>query len=293
MQYAVPPNYVKPGSVKRTSSVRNATTVAQQQQQRQSGIIIPGMTISTPSPFVSTNNITRCESPIKQQTQTEAATTRTSERQLELLDLPDEIMTAIAMEAGFWGALALRGTCKQLFCLLDDKSSWHDYSRRRVKKITTTTMTDDTNTSNSTVYVQGPVDEIENTVTIETRLHTFDNLVFGTWRGSGCQSHDASALDAAFHKSQQESHHLNKTRTSTSPSYDIVMSEAVAMNNPAVFFEHKTFDERFDFLGGVQIRMNATGLASADFFDHRETLPCYLAYVDQLREAGKIKKKSE
>jgi hypothetical protein len=273
---------VKPGCLKRTSSVRNATTLVVPDitiNNNGAAAIKSNNSIATTS-ATTFNNIGNYESP-----RNEASV------HLGLLDLPDELLTAIAMESGFWGSIALRGTCKQLFTLLDDKSSWHDYSRRRVVKVDTSSalQINDYNTSTTTsssVFVQGPVDEIENTVTIETRLHSFDNLVFGTWRGSGCLHADASPLDAGFQKYQQQAHLLNNMMNQS--NHLASKAEAVAMNNPAVFFEHKTFDERFDFLGGVQIRMNATGLATADFFDHRETLPCYLAYVDRLREAGKF-----
>ncbi|KAH6602381.1 hypothetical protein BASA61_001169 [Batrachochytrium salamandrivorans] len=75
------------------------------------------------------------------------------------------------------------------------------------------------------------------------QVHTFDHLVFGDWHA---------------HSSISES---NKDKDDAEPD---------------VFFMHRTFLEQFDFLGGISFRMDPGGLATANFFEHREHLSCYI-----------------
>ncbi|KAJ3050576.1 hypothetical protein HK097_008422 [Rhizophlyctis rosea] len=44
----------------------------------------------------------------------------------------------------------------------------------------------------------------------------------------------------------------------------------------SLFFIHKTFNDDYDFLGGVSFKLLKGGLVEPSFFEHRELLPCYL-----------------
>ncbi|KAJ3216132.1 hypothetical protein HK099_006004 [Clydaea vesicula] len=142
---------------------------------------------------------------------------------LNFLNLPAEIQADIAMLSGFFGAIAMRGTCKKLFELLNNRRSWYSYTRSRILK-------------QKSMEILSSVDEIVNTVTIVTKIHTFDHLIFGEWKKS---------LDSE--------------------------------ENPTIFFEHRAFSDKY---GGLKINLSKGGLINdSDFFDHRESLPCYVEYV--------------
>lgn len=58
--------------------------------------------------------------------------------------------------------------------------------------------------------------------------------------------------------------------------------------NDQYYFEHLTFYEKFDYLGGVVVQVKPGGLIESEFFDHRETLPCYIDDVLRSRKNGSI-----
>ncbi|KAH6582341.1 hypothetical protein BASA50_002505 [Batrachochytrium salamandrivorans] len=144
--------------------------------------------------------------------------TVSNEHSIHLSSLPAEIICNIAMRAGFFGALLLSQASSRLHVLLSSPSSWVSY------KLLTS-------------------DHITNTITVVTKVHTFDHLVFGDWHA---------------HSSISDS---NKDKDDAEPD---------------VFFMHRTFLEQFDFLGGISFRMDPGGLATANFFEHREHLSCYI-----------------
>jgi hypothetical protein len=74
--------------------------------------------------------------------------------------LPTEIIILIAMSSGFHGCMNLRKTNRRLRYILNDKRNW-----RR--------------------FVDRTGDTIETHVTIETRLHQFDQIIFGEWNVHG------------------------------------------------------------------------------------------------------------
>ncbi|KAJ3098343.1 hypothetical protein HDU97_004118 [Phlyctochytrium planicorne] len=159
---------------------------------------------------------------------------------IHLLDLPNELLASIAMKSGFFAAARLMLTCKRLNAILDNPSSWMDYTRG------------------------GSMDVIESEVTICTKIHTFDHLVFGLW-----------------HEVEQP---LDQDGNPTVPpptSSKRAMKRALSSpnlgpsNEPQIYFEHLTFSEQYDFLGGISLGMAPGGYISSEFFDHRETLPCY------------------
>ncbi|KAJ3241262.1 hypothetical protein HDU81_001247 [Chytriomyces hyalinus] len=52
----------------------------------------------------------------------------------------------------------------------------------------------------------------------------------------------------------------------------------------SVYFEHFTFNEAFDFLGGVEMRVSRSGQITSARFEHREALACYQnALVEAVR----------
>lgn len=79
-----------------------------------------------------------------------------SKKKTSLLALPDEIIADIGMFAGFFAALSLASTCSRLQSVFLAKSSWHTYSKVSA-------------------------DDVSYTVTITTKLNSFDHLIFGTW----------------------------------------------------------------------------------------------------------------
>lgn len=79
------------------------------------------------------------------------------------------------------------------------------------------------------------VDTLESTVVISTQMHAFDHLLFGIWNSP------------------------NDDKTSTS--------------HPVLYFEHVTFLEQYDYLGGIKLTCSKSGKIETEFFDHRETLP--------------------
>ncbi|KAJ3124894.1 B9 domain-containing protein 2 [Physocladia obscura] len=162
---------------------------------------------------------------------TTASTTTT------LLDLPNELLIQIALHAGFFAAATLIKTHARLARLLLDPRSWHAY----------------------TAVAASSADVIEAQVTICTKIHTFDHLVFGLWAGAtrGC----GEVKDAEQHGEEEEEE---------------------------VYFEHFTFNEQYDFLGGVQMAVTRAGAVRSAFFEHRETLPCYRRALVAAVNAGAL-----
>ncbi|KAJ8328374.1 hypothetical protein O5D80_003732 [Batrachochytrium dendrobatidis] len=149
---------------------------------------------------------------------------------VQLQSLPAELICNIAMRAGFFSALRLCQTSKYFNLLLSCPSSWG-------------------------LYKHLSSDHIQNTVTVVTKIHTFDHLIFGDWQ-PGHISHNDSATS---NEDERE-----------------------------VYFVHKTFLEQFDFLGGISFSMHPGGLATANFFEHREQLSCYLEDMRQGVQSGRI-----
>eukprot|EP00842_Homolaphlyctis_polyrhiza_P005689 jgi/Hompol1/6120/HPOL_000713-RA len=123
--------------------------------------------------------------------------------QPSLLMLPTEIICSIAMLSGFRGALSLRKTSSRMFRILSNPTAWTDYK------------------------LISP-DIIENAITVMTKVHTFDHLLFGEWHES-----------------------LEYEPTTPAPKLQ-----------GSVFFIHKTFLEQYDYLGGISFRMEPGGLAT-------------------------------
>lgn len=76
--------------------------------------------------------------------------------EITLISLPTEIIQMIAMSAGFLAALNLRNANRKLRKILSDRENWKEYSARSP-------------------------DVIQTKVTIDTKLHQFDQLVFAEW----------------------------------------------------------------------------------------------------------------
>ncbi|KAJ3116424.1 hypothetical protein HDU96_009681 [Phlyctochytrium bullatum] len=163
---------------------------------------------------------------------------------VHLLDLPNELLTTIAMRAGFFAATTLMLTNKRFYSLLNNPASWTDYTRG------------------------GSSDVIESEVTICTKIHTFDHLVFGLWHDVTADHTQSLDQDAAPILPPPTSSRRAMTRSLSSPS-------VLCKPEPHIYFEHMTFNEQYDFLGGISLGMTPGGLISSEFFDHRETLPCY------------------
>jgi hypothetical protein len=134
----------------------------------------------------------------------------------QLYDLPTEVFVLIAMSSGFYGCMNLRNTCARFKRILDMKSNWNSFTERSP-------------------------DVIETLVTIETKLHQFDRIVFGEWTKNN-------------------------------------------MVLPTII--HKTFQEEYDFLGGMSLVAEINGRVGVEFFDHRETLPCYINDVQTRMRNG-------
>jgi hypothetical protein len=79
-----------------------------------------------------------------------------AEIQLTLTSLPTEIIQMIAMSSGFLAALNLKNTNQKFRKILSDRQSWREYNKRSP-------------------------DIIQSKVTIDTKLHQFDQLVFAEW----------------------------------------------------------------------------------------------------------------
>ncbi|KNC98289.1 uncharacterized protein SPPG_06685 [Spizellomyces punctatus DAOM BR117] len=146
-----------------------------------------------------------------------------------LTDLPTELIYAISTRAGFFGALQLMRTCRTIHTLLSNRSAWTDYM-------------DPTACS----------DVVENTLTIMTRITTFDHLLFGVWSGPPEEQGGQRIKDLQ------------------------------------VFFEHRSFNEEYDFLGGVSAKVGRAGIADVSFFDHRDTLSCYQSDLKHRVQTGQI-----
>ncbi|KAJ3378125.1 hypothetical protein HDU84_007913 [Entophlyctis sp. JEL0112] len=143
-----------------------------------------------------------------------------------LLELPAEILIKIALMAGFRAATPLMKAHSRFARLLSDPRSWHSY-------------TADPSSSS---------DVVEAHVTVTSKIHTFDHLVFGLW-----------------HQEQQTAASKNDTDRIREAHGD----------DQHVYVEHFTFSEAYDFLGGVELGLSRAGAVVTRFFDHRETLPCY------------------
>ncbi|KAJ3015004.1 hypothetical protein HKX48_004821 [Thoreauomyces humboldtii] len=97
---------------------------------------------------------------------------------------------------------------------------------------------------------------VTNTCRITTKTTQFDHLVFGTWNRASLPGDMPKAGDS-----------------------DARLED--------VFFEHRTLSEQFDFLGGISVRVGKSALAKMAFFEHRHTLPCWLADADARSKAGR------
>jgi hypothetical protein len=124
---------------------------------------------------------------------------------IQLDELPTELIIMICMSSGFHACMQLRKTSTRLRQILNDKRNWSQFSHRSP-------------------------DVIETKVTMETRMHQFDQLIFAEWPMRG----------------------------------QLV---------PCVI--HRTFLEQYSFLGGISISSNTNGKVKAEFFDNKESLPCY------------------
>ncbi|KAJ1536564.1 hypothetical protein HK405_015153 [Cladochytrium tenue] len=177
-----------------------------------------------------------------------------------LLDLPNELLVSIAMRAGFASAITLAVANRRLYNLLMDPASWHDYAR-----------------PGSSVSAE----RIESVVTICSKVHSFDHLVFGLWPAAP-ETEDGG--DGSTAATETEDNADPARRLSSTPS----AVAAAAGTDPRVYFEHLAFNEQYDFLGGVALHMSAVGHVSADFFPHRESLPCYQRALRAAVAAGTL-----
>jgi len=51
---------------------------------------------------------------------------------------------------------------------------------------------------------------------------------------------------------------------------------------------HRTFLEEYDFLGGLSLKVQASGRVRSEFFEHRERLPCYIEDVQARMSSGSL-----
>jgi hypothetical protein len=75
---------------------------------------------------------------------------------VQMDELPTEILIMIAMASGFHTCMKLRRTCRRFRNILNDRRNWRTFTEKSP-------------------------DRIESKVTIETRLHQFDQIIFGEW----------------------------------------------------------------------------------------------------------------
>ncbi|KAI9094074.1 hypothetical protein DFS34DRAFT_583135 [Phlyctochytrium arcticum] len=94
-------------------------------------------------------------------------------------------------------------------------------------------------------------DQIENMVLVQTKISLFDHVLFGVWNGTG-------------------------------------EGKKAGVREEEVFFEHRAFNEEFDFLGGVSVGLGRSGFGRATFFEHRDTLPCYQNDLKERVRTGQI-----
>ncbi|KAI8835401.1 hypothetical protein BJ741DRAFT_607885 [Chytriomyces cf. hyalinus JEL632] len=59
-------------------------------------------------------------------------------------------------------------------------------------------------------------------------------------------------------------------------------------SEPSVYFEHFTFNEAFDFLGGVEMGVSRSGMTTSACFEHREALACYQKALMEAVRAGAL-----
>ncbi|KAJ3312727.1 hypothetical protein HDV04_002691 [Boothiomyces sp. JEL0838] len=132
--------------------------------------------------------------------------------------LPTEILAMIAMYSGFMTCFTLRHVNKRWRSIMMNRQSWRE-------------------------YIDRTPDIIQVDVSLETSLHSFDQLVFGEWTKNGVKM---------------------------------------------PYMVHKTFLEQYDFLGGITLDVRPGGKVLVDYFDHRETLPCYIADVQKRIKSGQL-----
>ncbi|KAJ3083794.1 hypothetical protein HK102_000905 [Quaeritorhiza haematococci] len=243
---------------------------------------------------------------------TPVATAPSTPRPIHLLDLPQELLCSIAMESGFFGALALMYSCRSLHSLLSDSSSWHDYLRKswRLRPVNSmsapvTHTPPPTPSSNHGMHrsgsvgwdeedmewVAGPVDVIENEIVVDTKLHTFDHLVFGVWDDGDADGatvvEDDKKKGSARTRRVVEGLEQSQADDSASVRSNTSVTSTGTSRPLSIYFEHKAFSEHMDFIGGVKLRVAQAGLVlDTAFFDHRETLPCYMLDVQRKRAEG-------
>ncbi|KAJ3045562.1 hypothetical protein HDV00_009219 [Rhizophlyctis rosea] len=92
-------------------------------------------------------------------------------------------------------------------------------------------------------------EDIVNEVTITTKIGVYDHLLFGVWDGEK-EEGDGGA------------------------------------KGECLFFTHRTFNDEYDFLGGVSFKLLEGGLVEPSFFEHRELLPCYRSSLQSQVLAG-------
>ncbi|KAI9338791.1 hypothetical protein BDR26DRAFT_862779, partial [Obelidium mucronatum] len=184
------------------------------------GLVVPfanQMSMYSPSPIALAAEPHFAHPPLKPRKKYEYECSNPAQS-TKLMHLPNELLIKISLHAGFFSALTLIKTHPRFNDLLMDPRSWNDYSNAGASD-----------------------DMIESEITICTKIHTFDHLVFGLW--------DSPPPTAS---------------TTTTLS-----------SEPSVYFEHMTFSEQYDFLGGVNMTLTRTGRIQSEFFEHRETLACY------------------
>ncbi|KAI8918863.1 hypothetical protein BC831DRAFT_515964 [Entophlyctis helioformis] len=169
-----------------------------------------------------------------------------------LADLPTELVCKIAMHAGFFGALALRRTCSRFNAILSQPLAWTDYA------------------------TLSP-DALVNHVTVSTRLHTFDHLIFGQWASPSPSVSLSPSAGSGDMVTKINGQALRKTALAPTVAAGLHHVHGADDDgaDPDIFFIHKTFLEQYDFLGGISFHMAPGGLVSAKFFEHRERLDCY------------------
>jgi hypothetical protein len=113
----------------------------------------------------------------KENGKTESQETLVAMSAVNLLDLPTEIITQIAMCSGFIGALTMRNTCSKLRKILSDKRNWREYG-----------------------YFSDDI--VESKATISTKLNQFDQIVFSEWRLNG------KIVPCVFHRTFLENYDI-------------------------------------------------------------------------------------
>ncbi|KAJ3192697.1 hypothetical protein HK101_006119 [Irineochytrium annulatum] len=191
-----------------------------------------------------------------------------SGQRLTLLHLPSELLIAVAMKSGFFGGVNLMRCCRRLNHLLDDPASWIDYNTADPGSLAS------------------HADLIESEVTIQTKIHTYDHLVFGLWHdvenegggGAAATDKDGAPVSKIPRALSDDCIARGSTRRSSTET----------RKEPRVYFEHMAFSDSYDYLGGVSLHLARGGQLNSAFFDHRETLPCYRAALDAAVASGQL-----